>query len=93
MEAEERAYADAAEQKPGKGGSGQGPPKGKVVCLHARAAKDPTHPSGAIFGTVEMDQIGFQVPYSFRVELDSGSQCMAVTRIILNMTFPNDILC
>ncbi len=61
--------------------------------LRAHAAKDPIHPSNAIFGTVDMDRIGFQAPYSFHMELDSGSQCMAITRTIFNTAFPNDILC
>ncbi len=39
-----------------------------------------------------MDQIGLQAPYSFCAELDSGSQCTAITRTIFNMAFPNNIL-
>ncbi len=61
------------------------------ICMHVQPRIPHIHLM-PFFGTVEMDQISFQAPYFFHVELDSGSQCTAVTMTIFNMAFLNDIL-
>ncbi len=64
--------------------------KGKMAQLHVRMAADLTHLTDTIFGTVDVAQAGFQDSYLFSAELDSGSQCTAITWTIFDTQFPNN---
>ncbi len=66
--------------------------KGKQARLRIRVVDDPSHLTDAIIGTVELDCKESSVPVSFSAELDSGSQCTAVTHSVFNWSFPRDIL-
>ncbi len=76
-------------KKRGQGLKGE---KGKQGHLQIRVTDDPSHLTDAIIGTVELDCRDSLEPFSFSAELDSGSQCTAVTHAVFNRSFPHDIL-
>ncbi len=45
-----------------------------------------------MLGSVQLDQKGFPEPFSLHAELDSGSQCMAITHSDFNASFPDNVL-
>ncbi len=46
--------------------------------------------SAAILGTVQFDRVVLSMPFSLHVELDSGSQCTAITHSMFNHSFPHN---
>ncbi len=48
--------------------------------------------SEGIFGTVQLDQMGLTMPFTFYAELDSGSQCTTITHSMFTRSFPHDTL-
>ncbi len=83
---------------PTKQGGGQGKGQGKggkqkqVSCKKACVAEKTGDTTGGIFGTIQLDRMGLSTPFSFHAELDSGSQCTAITHSMFRQSFPHDVL-